>query len=154
MRALFTYNWQVREEWLAWCRQLPEEELLRERIGGMGSILRTLFHIIDVECSWIQALAKEPVEDPDFEHYMSLERIEDYNEECRRSVARYVNGWSSELEHVKVIPPWEEDEIAYTCGEVMRHVLVHEIHHVGQLSIWAREMNVAPVSASYIGRDL
>ena len=25
-------------------------------------------------------------------------------------------------------------------GEVMQHVIAHEIHHMGQLSVWAREL--------------
>ncbi len=47
MLQLFHYNWQVRDEWLEWCRQLTQEELLGDRIGGVGSILKTLFHIVD-----------------------------------------------------------------------------------------------------------
>ena len=53
MLKLFEYNWQVREEWFTWCEDVPEEELLNNRVGGVGSILYTLFHIIDVEYSWI-----------------------------------------------------------------------------------------------------
>ena len=34
------------------------------------------------------------------------------------------------------------------------HVIDHEIHHIGQLSIWAREMGVVPVSANLIGRGI
>lgn len=36
----------------------------------------------------------------------------------------------------------------------MRHVIAHEIHHVGQLSVWAREMGRQPVTANLIGRGL
>lgn len=154
MKQLFAYNWQVRAEWLDWCRALSEEELLRERTGGVGSILQTLFHIIDVECSWIQTLANEPVEDPLFNDYMSLERIVDLNIKCHAAVARYVNNWSSSMENETRISQWETESVSYTCGEVMRHVIAHEIHHIGQLSIWAREMDLKPVSANYIGRSL
>jgi uncharacterized damage-inducible protein DinB len=38
--------------------------------------------------------------------------------------------------------------------EVLHHVLVHEIHHIGQLSVWARELNLEPVSANLLGREL
>nr|WP_301282466.1 hypothetical protein [Bacillus atrophaeus] len=41
MSKLFAFNWQVREEWLPWCEQISEEELLKSRTGGMGSILKT-----------------------------------------------------------------------------------------------------------------
>ncbi|MDQ0232609.1 putative damage-inducible protein DinB [Metabacillus malikii] len=39
----FEYNWQVRDEWLNWCNQLTTEDLLKERLGGVGSILYTFF---------------------------------------------------------------------------------------------------------------
>ena len=39
-------------------------------------------------------------------------------------------------------------------GEIMRHIIAHEIHHIGQLSVWAREIGKKPVSASAIGRGL
>jgi uncharacterized damage-inducible protein DinB len=39
-------------------------------------------------------------------------------------------------------------------GEIMRHVIAHEIHHMGQLSVWARELGREPVSANVIGKGL
>lgn len=50
----------VRKEWYQLCEQLSEEDLLKPRVGGMGSILRTFFHIIDVEWSWIRMLEGKP----------------------------------------------------------------------------------------------
>ncbi len=48
MLKLFQYNWQVRDDWFTWCEAVSEEELLKKRVGGVGSILYTLFHIADV----------------------------------------------------------------------------------------------------------
>ncbi len=45
-------------------------------------------------------------------------------------------------------------EEAHKCGEVMRHVIAHEIHHKGQLSVWARELEKVPVNANLFGRGL
>lgn len=36
----------------------------------------------------------------------------------------------------------------------LRHVIVHEIYHIGQISVWTRELNIQPVSANLIGRGL
>ncbi|KAF0820757.1 hypothetical protein KIS4809_0284 [Bacillus sp. ZZV12-4809] len=36
----------------------------------------------------------------------------------------------------------------------MNHMIAHEIHHIGQLSVWARDLNLQPVSANLIGRTL
>lgn len=43
METFFRYNWIVREQWYVWCADLPPEELLRPRTGGVGSILKTFF---------------------------------------------------------------------------------------------------------------
>lgn len=60
MQALFQYNWLIREDWYQWCEDVAEEELLLVRTGGVGGILHTLFHIIDVEWSWIRLLQGKP----------------------------------------------------------------------------------------------
>jgi len=48
----------------------------------------------------------------------------------------------------------EGEREAHTYGEVMRHLIAHEIHHIGQLSVWAREIGKKPVTANLIGRGL
>lgn len=48
--------------------------------------------------------------------------------------------------------PWDQDK--YTTDEILHHVVAHEIHHIGQLSVWSRELNLVPVHANFIGRKL
>jgi uncharacterized damage-inducible protein DinB len=153
MQNLFRYNWQVRDEWFAICRKLPQEELLKERVGGLGSILKTLFHIVDVEYSWIVVLRGEPVEDPDFIDYRTLERVEGLSLQYRGEVEAIIDSWTAAQDGIEITVPWRKDEI-YTHGEVLRHVIAHEIHHVGQLSVWSRELGIQPVSANFIGRGV
>lgn len=73
MIKFFTYNWQVRDEWFDWCNQLTIEELLKDRRGGVGNILYTLFHIIDVEYSWIRGIQGK--EDVAFQFVIHLKRL-------------------------------------------------------------------------------
>ena len=56
VKPLFHYNWQIRDEWFQCLELVPNSELMKERNTGVGSIFKTLFHIIDVEYSWIRAL--------------------------------------------------------------------------------------------------
>ncbi|MBJ7958759.1 hypothetical protein JDS77_13735 [Bacillus cereus group sp. N28] len=70
----------------------------------------------------------------------------------RRELDNFLQLWSGDFESKILKASWT-DKI-YTYGEVLRHVIVHEIHHIGQLSIWARELNLQPVSANLIGRGL
>lgn len=147
MEMLFRYNWQVRNDWFSWCEEMSVEELLKLRVGGVGTVLRTLFHIVDVEQAWIlQGLQSKPEFHYRYEDYQSLVAVRKLSDSCRPRIWDFVQKWSDDLENNKL------DNFTY--GEVMRHVIAHEIHHIGQLSIWARELGRQPVTANLIGRNL
>lgn len=156
MLKLFQYNWQVRDDWFTWCEDVPEEELLKRRVGGIGSILYTLFHIVDVEYSWIQGLKthQDPGEPP-FESYASLAKVKDLSRQYHEEVEPFVTSWTSEMEQLTLTDTDPNGEtVSFKYGEIMRHVIAHEIHHIGQLSIWSREIGKKPVTANLIGRGL
>ncbi|KZE37194.1 damage-inducible protein DinB [Bhargavaea cecembensis] len=152
MIPFFEYNWQVRDEWFAWCSQLPEEELIRFRTGGVGSFLKTLFHIIDVEYSWIRGIQGKEDIVFDYAGYDSLEKVQSLSDRCRSEVIEFLkeNREGRATDAVRV--PWDDEK--FTVGEVLHHLIAHEIHHIGQLSVWARELDLTPVSAHYAGRTL
>ncbi|GGA39003.1 DinB family protein [Psychrobacillus lasiicapitis] len=155
MQMLFRYNWMTREDWYRWCEDLDEEELLTKRIGGVGGILHTLFHIIDVEWSWIRILQGKPDFQENFKDYQCLQKIRELDAKFRIEVEQFVCEWDESMENrlfQETMPDGRVD--TDTWGEVMRHVIAHEIHHIGQLSIWARELGRKPVSANLIGRGL
>ncbi|CUB24884.1 DinB family protein [Bacillus amyloliquefaciens] len=134
MKKLFQYNWTVRDEWFMICEKLSREELTKTRTGGMESILRTLFHIIDAEISWARAiLGKDDVlpAEPD---YTSIQDLRMLSEQYREDVIYAVSGKGTDL----VKTDWMDQTF--------------EIHHMGQLSVWAREIGIEPVSANVISR--
>ena len=155
VKILFTYNWMVREEWYKWCEDVPLEELLKVRTGGVGGILHTLFHNIDVEWSWIRVLKGEADFQESFEGYQSLEKVKELDELFKKEVKEFVLEWESGFEN-KILQETSQDGSIETLlwGEVMRHVIAHEIHHIGQLSVWSREIGKQPVSANLIGKGL
>jgi len=151
----FKYNWMVREDWYRWCEELSEEELLQNRTGGVGSILHTLFHIVDVEWSWIRILQGKTDFQESFEGYKSLNQVRKLDAEFHLEVANFVNNWDDSMENNLIYNTLADGSVeTLTWGEIMRHTLAHEIHHVGQLSIWARELGKKPVSANLIGRGI
>jgi uncharacterized damage-inducible protein DinB len=155
LETLFRYNWMVREEWYRWCEELSEEELLRTRTGGVGSILQTLFHIVDVEWSWIRLLQGKPDFQESFDDYRSLEQVRILDSKFRPEVQNFVNNWDSTMENQLLYDTLPDGRVVTdTWGEVIRHVIIHEIHHIGQLSVWSREVGKKPVSANFIGRGL
>ena len=146
----FEYNWQVRDEWLEWCKQLPNEELVKERTGGVGSILYTLLHIIDVEYSWVCGIQSKEDVVFEFADYNTLKKVTSLSARLRNEVAGFLNNNIDELSQKIVEVPWDEDQ--YTVEEIIHHVIAHEIHHIGQLSVWAREIGLNPIPAHFIGR--
>lgn len=150
MLKMFHYNWQVRDEWFAWCEDLPEEELRRKRVGGVGSILETLFHIADVEWSWIRVIQGKPDFQERLEQYNTLAKAKALSAEFHKEVADFLDTWTDDMEGL----PVTDGTRHFTAGEILRHVIAHEIHHIGQLSVWSRELGRAPVSANFIERGI
>lgn len=155
MKTLFHYNWMVRDEWYQWCEELTEEELLQKRTGGVGGILQTLFHIIDVEWSWIRILQGKPDFQEKFEEYSTLAKVRELDAQFHQDVEEFILNWDESMETNFLQDTREDGTVEIlTWGEVMRHTIAHEIHHIGQLSVWARELGKKPVSANLIGRNL
>lgn len=155
MQTFFRYNWIVREQWYEWCESVPSEELLKARTGGVGSILKTLFHIADVEYSWIMLMQDRPEFYDPFEMYGSLDQVRALDRRLRLDVEAFVTAWDPSME-TRPLPLTRPDGTSqlHAWGEVMRHSIAHEIHHIGQLSVWAREIGRAPVSANLIRKGL
>lgn len=42
---------------------------------------------------------------------------------------------------------------SFTYGKIIRHLITHEVHHIGQLSIWSRELELKPISSDLIVRQ-
>lgn len=155
MQTFFRYNWIVREQWYQWCEDVAREELIRRRTGGVGSVLQTLFHMVDVEWSWIRVLQGKPDFQESFESYNTLEKVVQLDRRFRPEVEEFVNAWTEEMETRALLDPQPDGRVAVDAwGEVMRHVIAHHIHHAGQLSVWAREIGKKPVSANVIGKGL
>lgn len=151
-KPLFRYNWQVREEWFRLLADLPEEELTRPRTGGYGSILRTLCHIVLVEQGWIREVMGVPEVRDEEDAYPTLADIVRLSEECRGDVERFVGGWEAGT-GARIFEMVEKGRhFRFIYEEVIAHVIAHEIHHAGQLSVWAREVGIKPPSANVIQR--
>ncbi|MGD6941159.1 DinB family protein [Cytobacillus gottheilii] len=151
MLSFFEYNWQVRDEWLHWCEQLSPEALLQKRVGGVGSIQYTLFHIIDVEYSWLRAIQSKDDVIFDFDSYKSLDQLKILSQQTLSENRVFMTAIEPHTYNQKVYIPWEDE--FHTVSDILHHLVAHEIHHIGQLTIWARELGLTPISPGYIGRQ-
>ncbi|MBB2479330.1 DinB family protein [Bacillus sp. APMAM] len=159
MKTMFQYNWQVRNEWFSWCEDVPKDELLKVRTGGVGGILKTLFHIVDVEYSWICDMKgkipkKQECSEP-FESWATFEKVRELSKSYHEEVKAFVLAWEPDMENLFFSETNSDGELEiFKYGEAMRHVIAHEIHHIGQLSVWSRELGRKPITANLIRRGL
>lgn len=148
MQTFFCYNWTVRKQWYEWCENLPEEELTRQRPGGAGSILQALFLIIEMEWKWIRLIQGKSYFRRSFSNYNSLEKIKELDSRCRLEVAVFIEGWEDSMENrfLEIDPALKGNADVSTWGQVMRYVIAHQFEHVSQLSLWANELGMDPIS--------
>ena len=154
MLTMFRFNWQVRDQWFELCKQVSNDELVRERIGGVRSILHTLYHIVNIEANWIFGLQGKTGFPYDFASCNDLDMIIQLSKTYRPVIEEFALELTPETEAKVFTGIRNGKPYSFLYGEVVRHVIAHEIHHIGQVSIWAREMGIEPVSANLVGRGL
>ncbi|WP_274307055.1 DinB family protein [Solibacillus daqui] len=154
MLSLFQYNWQVREDWFNWCQSISEEEFHKERIGGMKSIQKTLIHIIDCELLWLNSMVKKPNLCETRNSIYQLKDIRAYSAFVKSNTNNFIEQLTSENEN-RIIEVKRRDGtiLHFTQKKILAHMITHEIHHIGQLSIWARELQLKPISSDLIIRN-
>ncbi|MBM7585497.1 putative damage-inducible protein DinB [Bacillus pakistanensis] len=151
---LFYYNWQVREDWFKWCEKRFAEELVKERAGGMGSILKTLFHVIDCEQIWINQMKRTSVTQIDINSISTLQEVIEYSNFTKKQTEQFMREWNSNTEKkILEIKRRNGHLSSFSYGKIVKHIITHEVHHIGQLSVWSRQLGEKPVSSDLIYRE-
>lgn len=125
------------------------------RTAGVGSILHALFRIVDVERRWIADLTPVAATPNESSRYESFKGDMALSARCRPEVEAFVRTWRPELDERVISGIYADGRPCdVLLGDGLRHVIAHEIHPVGQMSVWARELGRAPISANLVGRQL
>ena len=105
-----------------------------------------------MEYSWIRGIQGKEDIVFQFADYNTLEKVKYLSDTFRNEIVVDLKINLDESKDELVNVPWDEDD--YTKDEILHHIIAHEIHHIGQLSVWARELKLSPVPANFIGREL
>jgi len=145
----------VREEWFKWCEEITYEELVKQRVGGMGSILHTLFHVIYCEQLWINQICGNPKNEQSIESIKNLQDIQEYSSIIKNSTSNYLNEYLKEKTEGSLFIILQNGETKeFPHKKILYHIITHEVHHIGQLSIWARELGKVPINSDLLIREL
>ncbi len=146
MRTGFAYNRWANQRVLKAVGELSEEELNRNLGGAFGSLKGTLRHLVWGEQGWLrfwQDGAFVPDLSPkDLPDFPSIVASWNRHEEEK---AVFTHALSEE----KLAAPCPVDEKPYVLGELIQNVLVHSIHHRGQVVHMLRQLGKIPPETGF-----
>lgn len=130
-------HWKlVRKGLLKVLGTFQEDELHFKPYEGAWSVGEILLHIANAEQGWFRyAVTREFNEWPSahtLENYPTFESIKSALEEIHDWTEGYISGLNAEELQQVVELPWDEK---IHLGWIIWHVLEHEIHHRGELSL-------------------
>ena len=124
-------------------------------MGGMQSIIHNLFHVIDCEQIWVNQMQGTPVIIKDINRISSLNDVKSFSNLTKPGTESFIKSHTSESEdRILVVKSRNGTTNSFSFDKIITHILSHEIHHIGQLSVWSREIGLKPVSSDLLFRDL
>lgn len=129
-------HWRhIRRDFLALLDRLTEEQLEFVPRAGLWSPGTLARHVAEAEEGWFRHVVQRELEDwPTFDAqtYASVPSLKALLTEVHERTERYLAGLDAAELDGPFVAPWGEE---MTVRWVVWHVLEHEIHHRGELSL-------------------
>lgn len=133
---LFSHWKGVRNGLLETMDKFTDEELTYKPYDGARSVGEIMLHIANAEDGWIRYAVKSEVEEwPNhhtLENYPTLEAIKELLDDVHSDTQVYLANLELDDLARKFVSPWGAE---FALGFVFWHVIEHEIHHRGELSL-------------------
>jgi uncharacterized damage-inducible protein DinB len=171
MTEKFFYDYLVRSRrnLFTFLRSLTDEAISKDVIPGerFHSIKDLVIHIPIIEDSWLHEdiLKDQPVWEvtsgfpKDFEKAYhptdSLEWMLEYWLAVQNSTLAYLEKLEPEMLKAEIAMPRETGQEFFSVGEVLWHVMQHEVRHTAQIMLLARQLGFDPPQLDlirYVGR--
>ncbi len=79
-----------------------------EQTGGVGSIMKTLVHVVDAGYSYVRLLQGKPDVELNYELSNELPNVEIFSDPMGAEVRTFIESWSHEVEaQIVRVPQWE-----------------------------------------------
>ncbi len=153
MEPLQTYDYLTlaRQRVFDWTRPLDEEQYAREFTVGLGTLGRTLTHIMISEWYYVQRIGerdvppyeKWPIQQEDPPPFAALEAT--WTEQAGRTRAALgaVNEWSVDLEYHVTSDDDRPEIVTASAADLFTQLVLHEVHHRAQAMNMLRHLGVA-----------
>jgi uncharacterized damage-inducible protein DinB len=162
MNPLKTYDYltKARAKLFDGVRPLSPEQYRREFPIGLGSLARTLTHIMICEHAYVERICGRalppydqwPIQD---EHPPPFEDLESaWREQSRttRDALAAVRDWSQEIEYLvspEIANVPRPMFVTATYGDIATQIALHEVHHRAQAMFMLRQLGVTLQDLDY-----
>lgn len=92
----------------------------------------------------------KPVIEKDMSTIQSLSEVKKYAKETRESTERLLTEFQYDLQRDLII----NESLIFSYEKILDHIVTHEVHHIGQLTIWSRGLGITPVNSDLLIRDI
>ena len=132
---LFSHWDQVRADLLATIDMFSDEELMFAPFNGSWPVGRIMLHIADCENYWLHGVVRHEIEMGKFFNLADCptkSAIKEVLDHVRNQTITFLNNLDeNDLDNEYTTPRGE----TFTLRWIIWHVLEHEIHHRGELSL-------------------
>jgi len=135
-KELFSHWDQIRSDLISTIQSFTEDELHFVPFEGSWPVGRIMLHIADAEDGWLRYVITTEIsawpDEYNLQHYPDKKAILEVLAEVHQRTVSYLSGLGEEDLSRKVKTPWGR-EIRQLW--IWWHVIEHEIHHRGELSL-------------------
>lgn len=135
-KDIFSHWDQIRTELIATIESFDNQELIYTPYSGSWSVGKIMLHIADAEDGWLRyVISRELDEWPDhytLDNYSDKQSILQTLEEVHTRTIAYLETLEEENLAMQIHTPWNKK---LPLLWIIWHVIEHEIHHRGELSL-------------------
>lgn len=159
MQALKTYEYLTRSRARIFdrIRALSPADYSREFPIGLGTLGRTLTHVMICEWMYVERIAGRdvppyaewPIQDENPPQFAALEQEWTIQAAHTRSVLSDVKDWTDELEYRTVLDVGPPQIVTATNDDLFTQLAFHEIHHRAQVMNILRHLDITLEDIDY-----
>ena len=152
VHELYDYNYWARDEQLAACRALSEEQMARPLGGSFGSLHDTLKHLLGAEWVWAERFhGRNPRSFPGADGLQSLEDIRARWQGVEAEMRKFLVALKPEALAVPLTyQNFKGETWTYPLWQALVHLANHGTYHRGQVTMALRQLGATPPPIDFL----
>ena len=152
LRELYNYNFWARDQQLAVCAGLSEEQLARPLGSSFGSLRDTLKHLAGAEWVWLEWFCgRSPSAVPWLKETEALDTLRARWQSIEADTRRYLAALKPEaLTAPLTFQDFEGKTWTYPLWQCLVHLVNHGTYHRGQVTMALRQLGATPPGIDFL----